>query len=231
MMSCWQMDAQTAANTSAQTLFLVTLNGSAPEFKGFLHPLYNSCLIFAQSCQFRSQELIGGRNTACTYTNRCTSERVSSSGGQILGRSHTHTHTQRSSVKCSITGGGVSSLVFFVSVLALQTVLPVWVPPTHPSAPDGALGPRVHLASSSVSVELSPTTAATERRRRARTFVRKKLGARWPRLQLKGFSRHVNNLKIQTKETLKITTPTEVFPFPLRPNTHHDCHLFHRSTL
>lgn len=44
-----------------------------------------------------------------------------------------------------------------VSVVARPPVLPVRMPPTHPSVAIGALGPRVHLASSSVSVELSPT--------------------------------------------------------------------------
>lgn len=68
---------------------------------------------------------------------------------------------ERSSLKCSITGSD-TSLPFLVLVVAQPPVLPVRMPPTHPSVAMRALRPRVHLASSSVSVELSPTTATTE---------------------------------------------------------------------
>ena len=50
---------------------------------------------------------------------------------------------------------------FRVLMLVLQLVTPVWVRPTRPSVPIGPLRPRVHLASSSVSIELSPMTATT----------------------------------------------------------------------
>lgn len=76
----------------------------------------------------------------------------------LIKGSDAWTHTHRSSVKCSITADGAISLFL---VLVLSPVPPVWVPPTHPSVPIGAQGPRVHLASSSVSVELSPMMATT----------------------------------------------------------------------
>lgn len=56
----------------------------------------------------------------------------------------------------------ISFFCFLVLEVVLPSVLTVWMPPTHPSVPMGALRPRVHLASSSVSVDLSPTMATTE---------------------------------------------------------------------
>lgn len=102
----------------------------------------------------------------------------------------TDTERERESVKCSITGG-VNSLSPFpcLGAGAASCAACVGVPPTHPSVPIGARGPRVHLASSSVSVELSPMTATTDSLNVPVILFRgvaerKKFWTQWP--QLKG---------------------------------------------
>lgn len=105
------------------------------------------------------------QSTACTYVNSCIQMTTS-----LFKRSDAQAWIHRERVRSVVSLALVWSLslslslcpFFFFHVLVLPHVLPVWAPPTHPSVPIRALRPRVHLASSSVSVELSPTTATTD---------------------------------------------------------------------
>lgn len=85
-----------------------------------------------------------------------TNERTLSARGVTC----TGTKEQR---ETGVRAASLAAIPLPVLVVALPPALPVRMPPTHPSVAIRALGPRVHLASSSVSVELSPTMATNKK--------------------------------------------------------------------
>lgn len=117
------------------------------------------------------------KSTACTHTRMDTAVNSmhlcklvhTNDHMSLFKRSDAQAWIQRERVRSVVSLALVWSLSlslslcpFFFYVLMLPHVLPVWAPPTRPSVPIEALRPRVHLASSSVSVELSPMTATTD---------------------------------------------------------------------
>lgn len=84
----------------------------------------------------------------------CISERV------LTQRGHEHVNIFTENIKPCETQPYWPWRLVAVS----SPVLPEWAPPTLPSVPIGVLKLRVHLASSSESVELSPRMASKDSR-------------------------------------------------------------------
>ena len=128
------------------------------------------CVSFPDEPQEQQRATI---HTSVLYKCSCTTN----DHVLIQGPLHGHTHTEEVSAVVS-QSRALIVLFLLVSVPARRPLLCVWVPPTRPS---GALAAQ-SLASSSVSVKLSPT----RRPQRVGTLVHRTNCSEWSELSLNG---------------------------------------------